>query len=155
MNHALEEIKVAICAVDAFHYTPLLGWKGKKKQGTQLGGCSTIFIGFLILAILTDQIISVQKLEGYYHRSIETVSNFTDIGIVQMKDMGTLPYFSVHYKGHRLNRKDDKHCSETGGNCFKLAKKYLEFKWNNAYENGPEWKPHHYESRLCGPDDIT
>jgi hypothetical protein len=72
-----------------------------------------------------------------------------------MKDMGTVPYFSVHYKGHRLNRKDDKHCKETGGDCFALAKKYLDFKWNNAFETSKEWKSHHYESRVCTAEDIS
>ena len=71
-----------------------------------------------------------------------------------MKDMGSLPYFSVHYKGHRLNREEKTHCNETGGDCFKLATKYLEIKWNNAYETVTEWKSHHYESRVCAVEDI-
>ena len=50
-----------------------------------------------------------------------------------MKDMGSLPYFSVHYKGHRLDRKS-KHCDETGGDCFKLLNKYLKIEWDNAHE---------------------
>ena len=80
----------------------MLYWKGKKKQGTALGGCSTILILIMIVFILIDHIYVVSKYEGYYHTSIETVANFKEIGIVEMKDMGTVPYFSVHYKGHRL-----------------------------------------------------
>jgi len=100
----MEPITEAVESVDKFHYTPLLGWKGKKKQGTCLGGCSTIIIGLIIMFILVDNIIILTKYEGYYHRSIETSANLTEIGIVQMEDMGTVPYFSVHYKGHRLKR---------------------------------------------------
>ena len=104
LKHMMEPVIETIGNIDKFHYTPLLGWKGKKKQGTTLGGCSTILIGLIIIFILADHIYIVSKYEGYYHRSIDTVANFTEIGLVEMKDMGTLPYFSVHYKGHRLDR---------------------------------------------------
>jgi hypothetical protein len=83
-------------------------------------------IGLIIIFILADHIFIVSKYEGYYHRAIETVANFTEIGLVEMKEMGTIPYFSVHYKGHRLKREDKKHCKETDNDCFKLAKKYLD-----------------------------
>ena len=69
--------------------------------------------------------------------------------------MGTVPYFSVHYKGERLKRHDKEHCIETGGDCFALANKYLDIKWNNAFETAKEWKAHHYESRICTAEDIS
>ena len=69
-KHVAAELTEAVCMIDSFHYTPLLGWKGKKKQGTKLGGCFTILIGFLILGILSDQIYYVTKYDGYYHRAI-------------------------------------------------------------------------------------
>ena len=56
-----------------------------------------------------------------------------EIGIVKLENMGALPFFSVHYKGHRLNRISNKHCSETQGNCFDLVNKYLKIRWNNGY----------------------
>ena len=37
--------------------------------------------------------------EGYYHRDIESAANLTDIGIVSLEEMGTLPFFGVHYLG--------------------------------------------------------
>lgn len=148
LKTVMEPVYDAICDVDKFHYSPLLGWKGKKKQGTTLGGCSTILIGLIILAILSDQIYVVTLYEGYYHRQIDSVANMKEIGLVQMKDMGTLPYFSVHYKGHRLDR-ESHHCKETGGDCFNLTMKYLKIKWNNAFETEKDWKSHHYEARIC------
>ena len=35
-------------------------------------------------------------------RSSFTVANLTQIGIINLDDMGTLPFFSVHYKGDQL-----------------------------------------------------
>jgi hypothetical protein len=55
-----------------------------------------------------------------------------EIGIVSMEEMGTLPFYSVHYEGHRLKRIPDKHCNETKDDCFALVNKYFEIKWNNA-----------------------
>ena len=54
------------------------------------------------------------------------MANLTDIGVVYLDDMGTLPFFSVHYKGKQLPVTSDKLCSETDGDCNKFAHKYLE-----------------------------
>ena len=55
-----------------------------------------------------------------------------EIGIVSLEDMGTMPFFSVHYEGKRLKRTKDKHCSETEDDCMALINKYLVVKWKNA-----------------------
>ena len=60
-----------------------------------------------------------------------------DIGIIKMSEMGTMPFFSVHYEGHRLKRTMDKHCEETKGDCMALVNRYLTVKWNNARETTP------------------
>ena len=55
--------------------------------------------------------------------------------------MGTLPFFSIHYKGHRLPRWSEKHCD---GDCFKFTNQFLEMKWNNAQETATTWKDNHH-----------
>ena len=37
--------------------------------------------------------------QHFYQRSTFTVANLTEIGEVSLEEMGTLPFFSVHYKG--------------------------------------------------------
>ena len=59
-------------------------------------------VGCVILSIFATQIYSMANYEGYYHKSITSVANLTDIGIVNLDDMGTMPFYSVHYKGHSL-----------------------------------------------------
>ena len=65
--------------------------------------------------------------------------------------MKTLPFYSVHYKGHRLKRTKDDKCNETDGNCLEFINKYLDIKWNNAMETEAEWKDNKYESHICTP----
>ena len=67
--------------------------------------------------------------------------------------MKTLPFFAVHYKGHRLNRKS-KHCNETNEDCFKLTTKYLDIKWKNAIETKDTWHENSYDSHICTAKDI-
>ena len=80
--------------------------------------------------------------EGYYHKSILSVANLNELGIVNFDEMGTMPFFSVHFRGKHLPIKSDKHCKETNGDCFKLVLKYLDFKWKNAIKanDSYDWK---------------
>ena len=71
--------------------------------------------------------------KGYYHKSISTSANFTEIGIVKLEDMGSLPFFAVHHKGHQLHIKSEKRCAETQGDCYKFTEKYLDLKWMNVF----------------------
>ena len=74
------------------------------------------------------------KYKHFYHRNTVTAVNFNKIGIVALDDMGTLPFFSVHYKGKHLPIKSEKkkECAETNGDCFKFVTKFLKIKWKNA-----------------------
>ena len=90
----------------------------------------------------------------YYHRQIETASNMKEIGILTMEEMGTRPFFSVHYEGKRLKRTKDKHCKETEEDCFALVNKYFEVKWNNARQTKDSWKDNHYDAHICTEDEI-
>jgi len=71
-------------------------------------------------------------------------ADMDEIGTVNLKEMGTLPFFSVHYKGHQLKIKDDKHCPETKGDCLAFAKKYLKMEWTNAFETKDSWNTKHF-----------
>ena len=86
--------------LDKFHYRPQLGFKAKPKQGTLLGGLSTVLMGFMILYILINGLHVMYLYEGYYLKTIDTNANLAEIGILKLEDMGTLPFWSVHYKGH-------------------------------------------------------
>ena len=50
--------------------------------------------------------------KGYYQRSSYTIANLTEIGIVKLEDMGSLPFFSVHYEGKQLPVKSKELCSD-------------------------------------------
>lgn len=97
-----------------------------------MGGCSTILIFLIVIYVFVYEMYLMVIFSDYYHRQIETAANMEDIGIVSLDEMGTLPFFSVHYEGKRLKRTKDKHCSETDDDCMSLINKYLVVKWNNA-----------------------
>ena len=85
--------------LDKFDYIPQLGFKTKRSQGTLLGGFFTIIIGGIILYYLGSELRLMAEFKGYYQRSSFTVANLTEIGIVQLEDMGSLPFLSVHHEG--------------------------------------------------------
>ena len=93
----LSNLYELIANKDKFHYVPQLGFNAKRNQGTFLGGLFTIFLGVIILNFLGTELYIMASFKGYYHRSTLTVANLTEIGIVNLDDMGTLPFFSVHY----------------------------------------------------------
>lgn len=66
-----------------------------------------------------------------------------------------MPFFSVHYKGHKLKRESEKHCSETAGNCFEFVQQFLEIKWKNAFQTPDSWDTNLYDGRVCSSKDIT
>ena len=106
--------KEVISELDQFHYEPRLGFKAKPKQGTFLGGVSTVIMGSIIFYIMGNQLHILSEYKQQYHKSIETVANLTEVGTVKLDDMGTLPFYSVHYKGHQLPRNSEKQCK---GDC--------------------------------------
>ena len=95
----LSAIKEVLENIDKFHYVPRLGFKGNFKQGTTLGGLCTVVIGIILSWFLVEQLRMMAMYEGYYHRSISTIANLTDIGEVRLEDMDSLPFFGVHLKG--------------------------------------------------------
>jgi len=54
----------------------------------------------MILYFLQAQLQLMTEYKGYYFKSFVTLANLTDVGVVSFDDMGTLPFFGVHYKGH-------------------------------------------------------
>jgi hypothetical protein len=94
-----EIAKELISELDKFHYIPQLGFKAKRNQGTFLGGLFTILVGIIIFYILGDQLYFMSQYKAFYHKEFATVANLTDIGKVNLDDMGTLPFFGIHYKG--------------------------------------------------------
>ena len=87
----------------------------------------------IIIYVAIYEFYLIYSYSDYYHRQIETIANMDEIGIVSMEDMGTIPFFSVHYMGHRLKRTNDTHCIGEGvnGDCFAFVTNYLKIKWNN------------------------
>jgi len=75
----------------------------------------------MILYFAQTKLQLMADYKGYYLKSIETVTNFTDLGIIKLDDMGTLPFFSIHYKGKHLSIKSKEHCADTDGDCFKFT----------------------------------
>ena len=53
-----------------------------------------------VLFLVIDDIRKMLMFSHNHLTSITTETNFETIGIVKMEDMGTLPFFSVHFKGH-------------------------------------------------------
>ena len=92
--------------------------------------------------------------DNYYHRSIETVANLTDIGVVTLEEMRTLPFFGVHWKGNQLKINDTKHCGTTG-DCQEFVEKFLDIKYINAQATSTTWHEDKYKVRICTPEDIT
>ena len=95
------------------------------------------------------------EYKGYYHRATVTVANLTEIGVVNLDDMGTLPFFSVHYRGKQLPLKSENHCAETKGDCYDYVHKYLDIKWKNAIQTKSSFNENKFESIKCGPEHIT
>ena len=52
-----------------------------------------------------------------------------EIGNQTLKDMGSMPYITLKYKGKVLPMKSDKLCKETNGDCRAFINKYLKIKW--------------------------
>ena len=95
------------------------------------------------------------EFKGYYKSSSFAQANMTEIGIVSLDDMGTLPFYSVHYKGKQLSIESEEKCQ---GSCLKFAQKYLEIKWVNVYKTGTsweDWEEKKYVPRVCEAEDIT
>ena len=87
------------------------------------------------------------EYKGYSHRSTFTIANLTEVGSVSLDDMGSLPFFSLSYKGKELPIKSEKYCAETNNDCFQYASKYLDIKWIGAVETHDSWIENKFESR--------
>lgn len=146
--------------IDKFHYIPVLSFKGKQKQTTLLGGYLTMFIGLYIMYYLGEEMHRMLIFEGFYFRSFETVADMKEIGKIKLDEMGTLPFYGVHYKGHRLDRRSED-CQETGGDCFQLTTKYLKLRWNNrvekwsnAVQTSTTREDNYFESHVCTATEL-
>ena len=75
------------------------------------------------------------QFKGYYERSIFTESPLTEIGIIKLDDMGSLPFFAVHFKGKQVPRKSDEKCTagNAKGDCYIHVHTYLDIQWINAH----------------------
>ena len=151
----IKALEFNIKKLDKFHYVPILGFQGRAKQSSILGGCSTVIIFLIITYVFFYEMHLVFNYYDYYHRQIETAADMNEIGLVSMDEMGTTPFYSVHYDGHRLKRTDDKHCKETQGDCFKLTQKYLKIIWNNARQTEDDWEDNFYSAHICTADEIS
>ena len=96
MLNIFEEL---IINMDKFHYVPSLGFHAKRNQGTVLGGIFTCCLGLTILYYLGSELLLMSEFKGYYQSTSFAQANMAEIGIVSLDEMGTLPFFSVHYKG--------------------------------------------------------
>jgi hypothetical protein len=141
--------------MDKFHYVPRLGFQGKAKQSSLLGGCSTIGIGLILSFVFLREIVKVIDNSDFYHLQIETAVDFAQLGQVKLDEMGTMPYYSVHYEGNRLKRTNDPNCSETGGDCMAFIKKYLDIKWLNAKKTETQYSEMPYETHACTVGEIS
>jgi hypothetical protein len=54
--------------IDKFHHVPLLGFQGKAKQASLLGGCSTILIFIIVLYVFVYEMYLMVIFSDYYHR---------------------------------------------------------------------------------------
>ena len=129
----LKAIKFHLNKIDKFHHSPVLGFQGKAKQSSCVGGTATIFIFLLLIYVFGYELNTIAHYIDYYHRQIETAVDMKNLGLLSLEEMDTMPYFSIHYIGKRLKRtKDMENCAETEGDCMTLVNNYFKITWDNA-----------------------
>ena len=96
----------------------------------------------------------------YYLNNSSTSStteiDFDKMGVMTLKEMGSIPMYNLMYKGKFLPRKSLEVCGGTDGDCLDFAQKYLKIYWEQA--NGYINKTvdvYYYEARRCWEEEIT
>ena len=90
---------------DEFHHTPSLSF-----TRTIPGGISSIILGAFVWWLWYYHFDMMFTYQDAVISTTETATNLDKIGTIKMNTMGTLPFYSVYYKGEELSRKDDKKC---------------------------------------------
>jgi hypothetical protein len=75
-------------------------FNGKKKQGTIPGGTLSIILGLFVYFLWYSKLMIMAKFEKNHLTNIVIKADMKEIGIVSLQEMGTLPFFSVHFLGH-------------------------------------------------------
>ena len=114
-----------------------------------------MLLSIFILFLWYNRLLIMTMFEKSHMTNFVTLADLNEIGTVNMKEMGTIPFFSIHYKGHQLQIHDQKHCAETNGDCFAFASKYLKITWKNAFETKDDWDPKDYKAHICSAEEIT
>jgi hypothetical protein len=64
----LKALEFNIRKLDKFHHVPLLGFQGRAKQSSLIGGCSTMIIFMIIIYVAIYEFYLIWAYTDYYHR---------------------------------------------------------------------------------------
>ena len=96
----------------------------------------------------------------YQNNSISantTTANYDEIGLMNLKEIGSIPMFLIRYKGAGLKRIDLDICGkEFDGDCFKFVEKQFNLFWNQAvgFKNNT-WVNTNHPARPCTEEEVT
>ena len=108
----LHYVANTVAQKDTFHHPVHIIFNQKKKQGTVPGGTLSIALGFFVIFLWYSKLMVMTKFEKNHLTNFERRADMAEIGTLSLQEMGTLPFFSVHFYGHQLKIHDKKHCKE-------------------------------------------
>ena len=99
----------------------------------------------LTLSLLRFQRDSIQVAD--------TALNFANLGAVNMKRLGDVPYYSFKHNGRYLLRDDATYC---GGACYDFLSKYILFGWENYSSKtiNDQTNSGFFDGRICDANDV-
>tara|TARA_B110000285_G_scaffold166173_1_gene185676 strand:- start:505 stop:723 length:219 start_codon:yes stop_codon:yes gene_type:complete len=68
----------------------------------------------------------------YLNNSTSSNLTITDLKLVGEKnllEMGSKPFYTPRYRGKILQKRNEKVCAETGGDCLEFVQKFLDVYW--------------------------
>ena len=86
-----------------------------------------------------------------------TAADFEEIGVVKLREVKSIPFYSFYYKNLVVMRNDPEMCKDFGGDCHKFLNNYLKIVWiNGKYEvAGGPWLTKEFPGHVCESDEIT
>ena len=144
---------------DQFSFNPEnhLVFNKKLQFSTIPGGVMSITLGIIFTFAWYQQLYLMTNYLANNVMSSLTATDFEEIGVVKLKTMKAIPFYSFYYKNKEVMRHDPVMCKEFGGDCNQFVNKYIKIVWvNGKYEvAGGPWLTQNYQGHVCEPDEIT
>ena len=90
------------------------------------GGICSLILGLFIFWQTYTHFTFMIFYENDYIQITESLTDFSELGVVEMNDMLAIPMYPIKYKGKNMPHNSQKIC---GGSCFDFVNRHFDIYW--------------------------